>query len=171
MTTPVSVTGRVTVAPIYKTSKRGSGYCQFAIADERLGVTSCMAFDPLAKALAGTFPLVDQWITVTGYMKDSKLMAERVVPKEDKKALEGLKKVNVDRAEKREPTQVEGLMEVLGPIYVAKRMREWLRVENNKQGVGALTKRPFDIAGYKKLIEELFLEALAVHEQIKGGVR
>lgn len=160
MSIPVSITGRVTVAPIYKTSKKGSGYCQFAIADERAGVTSCMAFDPLAKALAGTFPIIDQWVVVTGQMKDGKLLADRVLPRDSNRATEGLKKLSPSRAEKREETEMESLMGVLGASYVNKRLREWLGTGKVNEVGQILASGKFSVAGYRKIFDELKMEAM-----------
>jgi hypothetical protein len=160
MTIPVSLTGRVTVAPIYKTSKKGAGYCQFAIADERAGVTSCMAFDPLAKALAGTFPLVDQWVVVTGQMKDGKLMADRVVPRDANRATAALKKLSPSRAEVRDETEIESLIGVLGAKRVNERLREWLGTSSGVSVGKILAGGKFSVAGYRKVIDELKMEAI-----------
>ena len=160
MTTPVSITGRVTVAPIYKTSKKGAGYCQFAIADERAGVTSCMAFDPLAKALAGTFPIIDQWVVVTGQMKDGKLLADRVLPRDSNRATAGLKKLSPNKAEAPEETEIESLMGVLGAKRVSERLREWLGTGSSINVMKALSKGRFDVKGYRKVIDELKMEAI-----------
>lgn len=148
----VAISGRVATAPWYKISKAGNGYCEFSILDAKEKAHHCIAFDrgpnQLAKKLDEELKL-DSKVTVQGEIKNSKLFISSFVLIDKLNEVHGRKHQAVIK-----PHPLDPLMDKLGGLYVTQRVRTFL-------GTGDIRKvmKGFDLAGYNKLMSELWDEA------------
>ena len=150
-----SITGRVEVAPWIKVSKAGTPYSEFVIMDSKNKSHHCIGFNAVAQKLEKELS-INQKLTVMGQLKDDKFFVSSFTTATQSEGQD------IQRYKTPEPkvTEIDILMDILTPKYVSRRMREFFHTGDIRKVIGG-----FDLPGYKKLVQQLKIEAAFVKEE------